>query len=914
MILPIIVIVIGALLIAASIVMRTKLGKAWMRSMLTAGILAAICGGIFTSVHISRDIKQRESVYLSLCYLSSRQPESAAFHLEQAEPATNCVTAFTRSLLEKMRGNDLTARLNFDIGESLIKNDEEKLIATALSGLDVSDSAQLELVNKKLRAQLKLSEKSTTALELYSRAESGHLSLEDARDAGLSDAEVLRLEIGALLGRGNYQSAVSAAVALVDADSNAENRLLLAEAVAESAYYGTVLGADSFAQVVKGGTTSTDSSAEKERSALAAEIAVAEEELASLDLILAGTDDEEDLKTLGMQKIAISEKIDKLTRQHDKLYVYRAFTAISDIHTLEARLMRARLHFALGDYEKAVEVIRDSAGSVSAAFASNERMTNSLRIVEEAYESDARFSDTQEFRSAVTYLLSAPFSDLMYVRQSALTQDIVNRIVNDQKTYGSSLTVSGIDTSDYPIVRVTLTGREDVLREVVEKKEIITRDTHQVVKYTATLDKSVISDVCVVVDQSGSMDGQPIFDLKAALMEFVRAKKDGVSIAMVGFENSYNILNPLTSDEVTLLNTINNLYANGGTNITAGIQGGIEALSQSSGNRIMLLMTDGQSSIDESVVAEAANLGIVIHTIGFGSVNHELLEYIAEQTGGQYLRADSSSELGNIYSTIQQIVGNVVTLEYTVSNSEITEQRYFFLDMGTISIRREYVINSSALGVPMLYAASPAIISPGDLLRYANNGNDYSISFRCNNLFGVTSATVGNTAASSVTLHGDTLIIQFSPQLNEGWQTISLMLHDGSTVEFNRVLYVGEATSFYNLRLGSLMFSANNGVITADGKLLLSDARIYEVSGNGVSNLDLYVNGTLLLPWPSGESGNADIDLGDSGTIEGYGIVTLGSSDAAYTSLAPPHIVAGKFAIECSPTQSLIISEGGDGH
>lgn len=912
MILPIIIIVIGALLIAASIILRTKLGSVWMRSVLAAGILAALCGGVFTFVHLRHDREQRESVYLSLCYLADRQTEAAAFHLEQAEPATDCVTAFTRSLLEKMRGNELTARLNYDIGESLAKSDEEKVLAAAISGLDINDSAQLELVNKKLRAQLKLSEKSTASLELYSRAESGHLSLDDAKAAGLHENEVLRLEIGALLGYGNYQNAVVSAAALVEAEPSAENRLLLAEAVAESAYHGVVLSEDVFAKTKDDGSVDTDPSVEKERAAFTAQIEAAEEELASLELILAGTEDEDALKTLGMEKIALSEKIDALTRQRDKLFVYRAFTAIADIHTLEARLVRARLHFALEDYEKAIEVLRDSADSAAARMTADERLSNSLRIVEEAYESEARFSDTQEFRSAVTYLLSAPFSDLVYIRQSALTQDIVNRVVNDQKIYGSSLSVSGIDTSDYPLIRVTLTGREDVLREVVDSKDIVTRDTHQVVKYTAALDESVISDVCVVVDQSGSMSGQPMFDLKEALMEFVRAKKEGVSIAMVGFEDSYQLLNPLTTDEATLLGTINNLYASGGTNITAGIQGGIAALAQSSGNRIMLLMTDGQSGIDESVVAEAASLGIVIHTIGFGSVNHDLLEQIAEQTGGQYLRADSSSELMNIYATIQQIVGNVVTLEYTVTNTETVHTRYFFLDAGDMSIRREYVVGASGLDRPLLYDASPAIISPDDLQRSADQGSEYSVSFRCANILGVTAATVGGEEASFIELYGDRLTLQFAPQLSEGWQTVSLTLHDGSTVSFDRLLYVGSSRNYYDLRLGNLLFSGGSGLVTSDGKLLLTNTNIYDISEDGSSTLSIYVDGTLLLPWPAGETGNRDIDLGSSGTAEGWGLVGVSGGDAAYTSYAPAQITIGGFIIDCDRTQSLIIGEGGE--
>ena len=906
MILPIIFIVIGVLLLAAAIVFRAKLGRTWMISVIAAGIVAAVCGGIFTASHISHNRARRESVYLSLCYLSSWQPEAAAFHLEQAEPAKDCTTAFTRSLLESMRGNELTARLNFDIGKSLAKSEDDKMLAAAVSGLDIYDSTQFELINKKLRESLDLSEKATAALELIARAESGNLSLEEAQAAGLSETEVLRLQIGAQLGYRDYYGAVSTAVALVEADPSAENRLLLAETVAESAYHGIILDEDIFAK-----PEGSNGSAAKERSAIADKILKMQDELASLELVIAGTTDEESAKELGAQKIQLTEELEALQRRHDKLFVYRAFSAIADIRSLEARLVRARLHFAVDDYDKATDVLLDSAGSLSAGFAKDERLKNALQVVENAYESEGKFSDTQEFRSAVTYLLSAPFSDLMHIRQSELTQAMTGRVIGDQKSYGTGLTISSVDSSEFPLIRVTVTGREDVLREIVEKKEIITRDTHQVVKYVATINESVISDVCVVVDQSGSMNGQPIADLKEALKEFVKEKKEGVSIAMVGFENNYEILNPLTTDEVTLLNTINNLYANGGTDITSGIRGGIEALTAAQGSKTMLLMTDGQSGIDESVVAEAAAMGIVIHTIGFGDVNHELLEYIAEQTGGQYMRADTSAELGNIYSTIQQIVGNIVVIEYTVENSETVEQRYFFLDAGDISIRREYIIGGSgAVSAPELYEAWPAIISPDDLQFWVDNGGEYSLTIYGENLYNIASVSVGGVEATWFEANGTNLHINIPPQLQEGWQSVEITLADGNSFICEKLIYVGYSQYYSELRLGDITFSGQ-GVIVDDGRLLMCEPDIYSADEDSPAQVSLFVAGTVLLPWPAGETETSYVDLGDSGRVEGHGVLSVNYYDSAYNDFGPDKIVSGDFTIECSPTGSRIIGEGG---
>ena len=62
-------------------------------------------------------------------------------------------------------------------------------------------------------------------------------------------------------------------------------------------------------------------------------------------------------------------------------------------------------------------------------------------------------------------------------------------------------------------------------------------------------------------------------------------------------------------------------------------------------------MTDGQSSIDLGAVQEAVDQGITIFTIGFGGAVDEVLQTIADMSGGQYIRADSSTELINVYSS-----------------------------------------------------------------------------------------------------------------------------------------------------------------------------------------------------------------------------------------------------------------------
>lgn len=90
-------------------------------------------------------------------------------------------------------------------------------------------------------------------------------------------------------------------------------------------------------------------------------------------------------------------------------------------------------------------------------------------------------------------------------------------------------------------------------------------------------------------------------------------------------------------------------------------------------------MTDGQSSFDNNVLSEAVAAGITINTIGFGDVDEELLTMIAEQTGGTFVRADSSSDLINVYLSFVKVIGNSVKIQYTAKDTNQDILRYAFV-------------------------------------------------------------------------------------------------------------------------------------------------------------------------------------------------------------------------------------------
>lgn len=922
MIAAIIIAAVGALLILLAVFLRKKLGRSWTISFLAAGILTALAGGVFTGQQWQQEQQRRESIYLGLRYLEQSETESCAYYLKQAGTADSFAAAAARSLLDLVRGNELSTRLDLSLAETSARSQEEKDFLAVLPSVAVQDPNQLAAAVSRIAGFLDLSGRQTARLDAYIQMESNG-GYDPLAEENLDQNAADRLRISQMLHYGSYEAAVSEAVRLTDRTPSEDNRLLLAETVAESAYNGLILSGGAF--LANGGEPDAvpkeDPTVRKERQKLDSQREALEVQLADLELLNNGQEE-------GTQQriLELTEEIQTLRTRSDKLYVYRAFNAIADLHSTEAALVRARLYFALQDYQQALDTLRDTAGSLRTRLSPDRELGTALQAVErayDAYEKGDTFQESQEFQDMLVILLSKPFPDLMYLSQTNLTQGFAQHIISDLKVYGKSLFVTQLDTSGFPKIRVTLSGRETLLRKIAGQTDTQCRDTRQDVTYTASLQTAALSNVCVVVDRSGSMDGQPMEDLKEALTNFINGSpEEGMLTSLVAFESDAETLSELTQDRALLLNQVNGLGGGGGTEITAGIREGTASLENAVGGKVMLLMTDGQSDVDFNVVEEAAAAGITIHTIGFGSVNDALLREIADRTGGQYIKADSSQELSNVYASLQQIIGQTLVLEYTAPEADTDQSRYFFLRTEKYSVRVDY--DPASLSAPAAFVTYcyPQWFSANDLQDMTERNRTVSLELRGELLNTVAAVTVGGLTAQVDQQEEDRISLTLPPQLQQGWQSVTLSLEEGETVSYDRLLYVGEPVRIPALRLGCLSTSPVWGFLPGDGTLVLADSgiRLTENRSEEDSSLRLYMTGTLEFPVTAaqqeqilGAGYNDEVDLGSQGVITGWGEIRLDSSDSAYTDGAPGTLVRGAVQFDCEADQARLSAREGEG-
>jgi len=197
-------------------------------------------------------------------------------------------------------------------------------------------------------------------------------------------------------------------------------------------------------------------------------------------------------------------------------------------------------------------------------------------------------------------------------------------------------------------------------------------------------------DIVLAMDISSSMlaaDLKPdrLEAAKSVASEFVKGRPND-RMGLVVFSGETFTQVPLTTDHGMMLNMLQDMKCGmleDGTAIGDGLASAISRLKDSEAiSKVVILLTDGDNnagSIDPSTAAEMAKLfGIRVYTIGAGTrgtapyptqtpfggiqyqqvpvtINDELLQQIATETGGKYFRAESKEKLEQIYAEIDKM-------------------------------------------------------------------------------------------------------------------------------------------------------------------------------------------------------------------------------------------------------------------
>lgn len=183
-------------------------------------------------------------------------------------------------------------------------------------------------------------------------------------------------------------------------------------------------------------------------------------------------------------------------------------------------------------------------------------------------------------------------------------------------------------------------------------------------------------DTIFVIDSSGSMQDSDPNDLR---LEAAKKYVDNMSVpdrgAVVDFDYTAELAprgngDHLSSDYAKIMQNIDTIDSNGGTNVGLGIEvANNELLSNGNPDHLWveILLSDANEPITyypvtSMQIQNASDAHIMIFTIGLGpaeEINEGLLEEIASRTGGEYYHAENAEALLDIYNTIELVISDI---------------------------------------------------------------------------------------------------------------------------------------------------------------------------------------------------------------------------------------------------------------
>jgi Ca-activated chloride channel family protein len=191
---------------------------------------------------------------------------------------------------------------------------------------------------------------------------------------------------------------------------------------------------------------------------------------------------------------------------------------------------------------------------------------------------------------------------------------------------------------------------------------------------TLPADAVAAKDVTIVIDRSGSMEGDKITHARAAARDMVRALDANDRVNVISFSDEVDPLfrTPQPVDAATrarAIQFIDKLHAAGGTDIALALTTAIAGQDANRDRpRVVVFLTDGQSDAEKAVAAAGADKGdIRLFTLGLGTdVNRPLLARLAALKRGQFMFIENPATIEADMARLAQHIAKPLLVDVSI--------------------------------------------------------------------------------------------------------------------------------------------------------------------------------------------------------------------------------------------------------
>jgi VWFA-related protein len=297
--------------------------------------------------------------------------------------------------------------------------------------------------------------------------------------------------------------------------------------------------------------------------------------------------------------------------------------------------------------------------------------------IEEAKKAARLFLERLDSRSACGLIL---FDHELRVRDGPTTdRDRLLRLIDEARPGGGTAYLDATADAIAMLGRVKgrravllLTDGVDLNSRHAAQDVVLNARTSEVPLYTIGVGepgKNVPVTTVLVLDCSGSMD-EPADNtdtvskmeaLHQAAGRFVDIMRPGARTTLLPFSSAVPSPGPFTDDKLSLKRIIRRFEASGETALFDAAYKAVDTLAQAhpEGKRAVVVLTDGRDNRSRHRANEAIRAArqaeIPLHMLGLGregELDEEIMQRMAEETGGMYQHARSKQALYEIFENL----------------------------------------------------------------------------------------------------------------------------------------------------------------------------------------------------------------------------------------------------------------------
>jgi Ca-activated chloride channel family protein len=181
--------------------------------------------------------------------------------------------------------------------------------------------------------------------------------------------------------------------------------------------------------------------------------------------------------------------------------------------------------------------------------------------------------------------------------------------------------------------------------------------------------------MAILIDTSGSMRDK-IREVHAAAGAFVDTIREIDNALVIDFDDNVFLIQDLTNDHEALREAITSTEPLGATSLFDALHAAYRKIGQIDGRKAVILLSDGEDTSSQfgfkRVLNEAKTNNTIVYTIGVGggSIDKNVLEEFAQNTGGKAFFVKKADELSQVYQRIADELGKQYYLTYSTDNEE----------------------------------------------------------------------------------------------------------------------------------------------------------------------------------------------------------------------------------------------------